>query len=260
MGVGNNMSLIIKYIRGQLNKSRNFCTLCVGRVGTGKSYSAMRFAETLDPDFNVDKVVFKIEDLLEMVHDESIPAGSVIVFDEGGIAISNRNHYMNKFNKAMAMLLQTWRHRNIILFVTVPDISFVDAGIRKLFDATMESQEVIKSRKVVQVKWKFTQLNNQSGKLYYKNAKLKSKILRIEIKKPSIKLIHAYEKKKKEFTTELYKNLQAELKPEEKEEENNIRRCTECGGLGSYFPKLHLLRCRGCGHEWEHSPHKITNV
>lgn len=254
------MSYIVKHIKSNLNQGRNWCTLCVGRVGTGKSYSAMRFAEVLDPNFNVDRVVFKIEDLLEMVQKEKVPPGSVIVFDEGGIAISNRNHYMNKFNKAMAMLLQTWRHRNIMLFVTVPDISFVDAGIRKLFDASMESVEVIKTKRVVRVRWKFTQLNNQSGKLYYKNAKLDGKKLMVEVKKPSLKLINAYEKKKKMFTTELYKNLQAELAPEEKEEETNVRRCTECGSVGTFFAQRNVIRCRGCGHEWEHFPHKINNT
>jgi len=244
------MSLIINHIKGNLAKSRNWCTLCVGRVGTGKSYSAMRLAEVLDSEFNVDRVVFKIEDLLDMVHKETIPPGSVIVFDEGGIAISNRNSYMNKFNKSMAMLLQTWRHRNIILFVTVPDISFVDAGIRKLFDANMESVEVVKKRRVVKVKWKFTQLNNQSGKIYYKNARIRNKILNVEIKKPSAKLLHDYEKKKTAFTTALYKQLQNELTPIVKEEKHEVRKCTECGSMGVFLAATNTIRCRGCGYQW----------
>ena len=255
------MSYIIKHIKTNLSQGRNWCTLCVGRVGTGKSYSAMRFAETLDPNFNVDRVVFKIEDLIEMVHNEKVPPGSVIVFDEGGIAISNRNSYMNKFNKAMAMLLQTWRHRNIILFVTVPDITFVDAGIRKLFDASMESTKVIRSRKVVQIKWKFTQLNNQSGKLYYKNARLNNRHLMVEVKKPSIKLIHAYEKKKTEFTTELYENLQTDLTPEVKEKKKDVRRCPTCDSLDTkYRMKDDTMWCRQCGANWLSVGKKVVKV
>ena len=166
---------------------------------------------------------------------------------------------MNKFNKAMALLLQTWRHRNIIMFVTVPDISFVDAGIRKLFDAIVECQEVVKSRRVVRVKWKWIQVNTQSGKAYFHNPKSRNRLKRLEIGKPSVKLVHAYEKKKTAFTTELYKELQKEITPEIKERKNDIRKCTECGSVGTFFAKRNIIRCRGCGHEWEHFPQKVNN-
>jgi len=259
------MSLIIKHIQDQISKNRNFVGLVVGRVGTGKSYTSMRLAETLDSKFNVDKVVFKIEDLLEMVHNNTLEKGEVILFDEGGIAISNRQHYMNKFNKAMAFLLQTWRHRNIIMFITVPDISFVDAGIRKLFDAIIECQEVVKSRRVVRVKWKWIQVNTQSGKAYFHNPKARNRLKRLEIGKPSVKLINRYEKKKTAFTTELYKKIQEELKPEE-ENKIDVRTCAECGSKGVFMAATNTIRCRGCGYQWDvppkgdTTPIKLTNV
>jgi hypothetical protein len=248
----------IKYIKDQIHIwNRNFVGITVGRVGTGKSYTSLHLAELLDENFSIDRIVFKVEDLLELVHKNDLPPGSVIVFDEAGIGVSNRKHYMNKFNKAMAYLLQTWRSRNLILLVTVPDLAFVDAGVRKMFDALIECKKVIKSKKVVRVKWKFIQVNPQMGKAYYHGLSANGTKIDLEIGKPSVKIIHAYEKKKAAFLTELYNDVKSSIEPEKKKEQDKkkeMRRCQECGSLGYWMPSEQKFRCRGCGVKWERPP------
>jgi len=246
---------VLGYIKEQVHTyNRNFVGIVVGRVGTGKSYTTIRFAEELDPTFNVDRIVFKVEDLLDIVHENKLPPGSVIVFDEAGIGVSNRQHYMNKFNKAMGFLLQTWRARNLILFVTVPDLGFVDAGVRKMFDALIETTKVIKSKRVVRVKWKFIQVNPQLGKAYFHGLTDGNCKIDLLVKKPSVKLIHIYEKKKEEFLTELYKDIKTTLEPPKQEVNaaNDRRRCPECKTLsGRFKPTTNTFLCRSCGATWK---------
>jgi len=257
------MSYVIKHIKNQVHqKNRNFVGIIVGKVGTGKSYSAMRLAEELDDKFSIDKVFFNVEDLLRCVHENKMYPGEVLILDEAGVAISNRQHYMNKFNKSMAFLLQTWRHRNLVLFVTVPDIAFVDAGIRKLFDAILECRKVLKRERKVVADWKFIQVNPQSGKAYFHNIKGRDGVYTVKISKPSVKLLHIYEKKKTEFTTKLYQTLEeaTDTKPKKESKVNDIRRCPECGNLGDYRRAKNRFECRKCPATWEFSPSKRANI
>ena len=229
----------------------------VGRVGTGKSYSALKICSEVDPSFNEGRVLFRIPDLLELVHEGKIEPGQCIIFDEAGISASNRESYMNKFNKAMSYLLQTWRHRNIVLFVTVPSISFIDKGIRSMFDIMIETQKVIKKRRVVQASAKIIQHNYQMGKTYYHNLKsYGGEIMKLEISKPAIKLINRYEKKKTTFTSELYKQQMEELtETPEQSGVDDMRKCPDCKNKGRWFPSKNKMGCILCGAEWKRTPY-----
>ena len=242
---------LINHIKKEINKNRNFVGILVGRVGTGKSYSALKLCYEIDPTFNEKRVLFKIADLLEMVHENKIEAGQCILFDEAGISASNRESYMNKFNKAMSYLLQTWRHRNIVLFVTCPSISFIDKGIRSMFDLMIETQKVIKSRKVVQCSAKLIQHNYQMGKTYYHNLKsYGGEIMRLEISKPPLRLINRYEKTKTIFTTQLYKEQMMELTEQAPTEIDELSRCNECQSKGIYKRSKERWECRRCPNVW----------
>lgn len=246
---------LIKHIKKEISKNRNYVGILVGRVGTGKSYSALKLCCEIDPTFNETRVLFKIADLLEMVHENKIEPGQCILFDEAGVSASNRESYMNRFNKAMSYLLQTWRHRNIVLFVTVPSISFIDKGIRSMFDLMIETQKVIKSRKVVQCSAKLIQHNYQMGKTYYHNLKsIGGEIMRLEISKPPLKLINRYEKSKAIFTTELYKQQMEELRdsPETKEIDD-LRKCSVCRTQGVFNRSKDRWQCRKCPNIWDNA-------
>ena len=245
---------LIHYIKDQIHRNRCVVILCVGRVGTGKSWSCLKLASVLDPSFDVNRVVFNLKDLLNLVHNGEVGKGEVIVFDEAGISVSNRNSYMNMFNKAMSHLLQTWRHRNHILFITVPSISFIDKGIRSMFDMMIETTQVIKSRNVVQCDLKMIQHNYQIGKTYYYNARMDDGTqMLLEVGKPNIKLINRYEKKKTEFTTGLYEELMTELTPQQvdSKEVDKIGTCAKCGTKGDFSRIKKKWACRRCPYRWE---------
>ena len=60
-----------------------------GETGSGKSLSSIRLAERVDPNFNVDRIVFTVQDFLALVN-SGLPPGSVIVFDDAGLGINAR--------------------------------------------------------------------------------------------------------------------------------------------------------------------------
>ena len=250
------MSILIDRINENVKTlNRNYCGLFVGRVGTGKSWSCIRIAEQYDPTFTIkERVVFRIVDLVRKVKNGELKPGSIIIFDEAGIDASNRKSYMNKLNKALAYLMQTWRHRRIVMFITVPDISYIDAGVRKLFDDLFETKEVMKKEGVVRVDAKHIQVNLQTGDTYYKRWRMNHEIILMSIGKPSVKNRHIYEKMKTDFTTKLYEEIEEDLTPKEKpknQDKDNPRRCPNCGNLGIWRGRLRVYRCRSCDTTWQ---------
>jgi hypothetical protein len=192
---------------------------------SGKSYTAVSIAQLLDPKFTIDNIVFKGKELMKLINSDKLGPGSVIVWDEAGIDLSNRN-WQSVTNKMLNALLQTFRHKNFILIFTVPYNDFIDSASRKLFHADFETQYIDKAKKEVIVKPKLLQYNANMGKWYRKYLKVQMnyqmvKIKRWAVPKATDELLIPYEEKKERFTKELNKDIDKQfdkLEPEETKE------------------------------------------
>ena len=252
--------MLLKYIKERVfNKNTNFMGIFVGKVGTGKSWSALRIAEQTDPTFNISRVFFSIKDLLDAVEKDNIKPTQAVIFDEAGIDASNRDSYMSMKNKAIAHLNQTWRYKRIICIWTVPDITNIDAGTRKSFDTIFETKEVYANAGYVKVTCKFMDVNHQSGKMYEKHARINNDIIMYKIHKPSVKLRHAYQKKKDKFARELYKKLKEKIDPKEKKVIQSWRTCKICGASARWRETKKNFMCRSCGNTWP-APKEATHL
>jgi len=252
--------MLLNYIKERVyNQNTNFMGIFVGKVGTGKSWSALRIAEQTDPTFNISRVFFSIKDLLDAVEKDIIKPTQAVIFDEAGIDASNRDSYMSMKNKAIAQLNQTWRYKRIICIWTVPDISNIDAGTRKSFDTIFETKKVFKKAGYVKISCKFIDINHQSGKMYEKHGRINNDIIMYKIHKPSIKLRHKYQKKKDEFARELYKKLKEKIDPKEKVDKQAFRRCNICNTLGNYSHTRKKFVCRKCGNIYN-PPKEATHL
>lgn len=214
---------IVRYIHQRIHKrNKNFICAITGPTGSGKSWTGLSIAEMLDPEFNVDRVVFKAEELMKLVNSGSLKSGSVILWDEAGIDLSNRN-WQSMMNKMLNFLLQTFRHKNFILLFTVPYSDFLDKASRKLLHGEFETQGINNTYNTTNLKPKLLQYNANMGKWYAKylvtkkegNGKIKVK--RWKVPKPTDELINSYEKKKTAFTNSLNFDIEAAIRKQAEE-------------------------------------------
>lgn len=209
-------SHFLGYIKQRIERNKNFlCAVC-GPTGSGKSYSAMRIAEILDPSFSVDRVVFTPAEFMRLINDGTLGVGSVIVFDEAGVGMSSKQ-WQSLQNKLLNFLLQTFRHRNYIVIFTSPHLGFMDASSRKLLHAYLETVSINPKKKTCTLKPLLLQLNQRSGEAYYKYLRVitpgkgVSPLSRLNVGLPTSDLVREYEMKKTEFTTSLNQNIQEEI-------------------------------------------------
>lgn len=210
-----NKGLWLSYIRQRIRNNKNFLCFISGATGSGKSWSSLRVAEELDAQFNIDRVVFSGRELMALINSGELRKGSVIVFEEAGIEMSNRN-WQSTTNKMLNYLLQTFRHKNFILIFNSPYMDFVDASTRKLFHAEMSTAGIDKEAETVTLKPLCIQYNGKLRKFYYKRLRVKSErglvpVSKWVVGKPSPTLIEQYEEKKTRFTDELNEEIQTEL-------------------------------------------------
>lgn len=206
---------IVRYVHRRIRNNKNFLTTITGPTGSGKSWSALSIAELLDPNFTVNQIIFKGKDLMKLINSGKLKSGSVIIWDEAGIDLSNRN-WQSVTNKMLNALLQTFRHKNFILIFTVPYHDFIDASSKKLFHADFETQRINKDKQEVIIKPKLLQYNPNLRKWYRKYLKVQVngsiiKIKRWAVPKPSDTLIKDYEAMKNKFTENLNIEIGKEL-------------------------------------------------
>lgn len=213
----------IRYIRQRIKQNKNFLCFISGPTGSGKSYSCLSIAEQLDPDFSVDRVVFRGVELMDLINSGKLKRGSVVIFEEAGVEMSSRN-WQSTTNKMLNFLIQTFRHRNFILLFNSPYMDFVDASTRRLFHAEFKTLSIDFGKKVVKLNPQLIQYNGRLQRFYYKYLRLITSegvvpVRRWSVGKPSEVLLKAYELKKSAFTDA----LNAEISRELRVQENNKR-------------------------------------
>ena len=195
-------------------KRRNKNWLCImgGDTGSGKSYTAARICELIDPTFlpaiikNGIKsrvALGETHELLNILDAGKLKRGNMVIFDEAGIAISSRD-WFKEINKMIMYILQTFRHMNIGVIFTVPDVSFVDKQARSLFHTFIHCLKIDYKKEKVICKPFELQNNPYQADVYRKYPRYKGwKNTRFFIKKPAKAFIDQYEPLKVELSKKL---------------------------------------------------------
>jgi ABC-type dipeptide/oligopeptide/nickel transport system ATPase component len=217
------VSYFIDYLVNLVRKhKRNFTAILVGSPGSGKSYAALRLAETLSKaqglTFTTDNIVFRAKDFIKLISDNKLPFGSVIIFDEAGTGegMSSRGWY-TLANKIVDSCAQTYRFKRYITLFTTPLDVFVDTHARLLFNAKFKVLGVNDKHKLCYIKPYFlkTDALDNIVKRYFLRIMVKAKGEETVIKKinllkvglPSPELINAYELKKQGSLGRYYKDM-----------------------------------------------------
>ncbi len=204
----------ITHFRTQVYK-RNNCVNCiaVGKPGSGKSWGVLSIVSELQEDFQLKgNWFFKVGDFMKAVKDyyatdQDYKKGKIWVLDEAGVDLNNISHF-DQLNRSMNIFFQTARHRNYFFFGTVPFLSFISKGVRKLTTSILRCEGWNSDNKTIFLP-RILEYNDEIDKFYKKRLLVRTeqgmKICnKIKIHKPNIKLVRQYEKLKARFTTDLY--------------------------------------------------------
>jgi len=206
----------VSYIKQRINKNKNFLGFISGQTGSGKSYSCLSIGEMIDPNFDIDRVVFSGQELMQLINSKKLKRGSCIMFDEMSIDMDNRN-WNSTTNKMINYLMQTFRYRGFIMLMNSPFLDFIDSKTRKLFHAEIGIAMIDYDKEECYLTPRIIQYNGRFQKFYYKRLKVKlpngafKPIDMWKVPKPSKDLLKSYEKKKDHYAQLLNKRIEKEL-------------------------------------------------
>lgn len=213
-------ALFFSRIRARmLKQNKNWLAICCGETGSGKSYSAMAMAQAICPrGITIRRnVVFTPTQFMKRIaNPEGLQAGDIIIFDEAGVGMSAREWYSVQ-NKLMGSVLQTFRHLNVGVIFTTPNLSFMDVQGRKLLHNYFETMFIDYGEEHAYLKVFDVQHNSFLDKTYYKHPKFKDehgrvrKVRLLGIPKVSEQLAKEYEEVKSKYTQELNQKALDEL-------------------------------------------------
>lgn len=118
-------------LHSRKSKGLNSIILVMGARGIGKSYLSLKIGETYDHNFNVNNVIFTMEEFLTRLNE--VKKYAWLVFDETGLEVAARE-FMTIINKVMSYIAQSFRYTAVNLICVVPNPDMVDIHIRELAD------------------------------------------------------------------------------------------------------------------------------
>lgn len=196
-----------KYVSQRLKSrkmNKNWLAVITGTTGSGKSYSSIGIAKMMSNKYHI---VFNARDFLKLINSGTVKKGHIIIFDEAGVGMSNRDWYTIQ-NKVLGSVLQTFRHMNIGVIFTVPNMSFIDSQARKLFHHYFVTSHINYDTNMAILSVFGIKYNERIDKIYYIHPRVYiNKILTIlenvAIPKPSEEEIISYENMKNVYTKNL---------------------------------------------------------
>jgi hypothetical protein len=185
-----------------------------GREGKGKSGVASSIAEMVDPNFNVDQIMFDPKIMLKKISrwkDEGTTQGRMIVPDEAGVGLGNRTWYDEDQIK-LAQVLQLVRSENMGMLFTVPRGKEMDSQIR---GGRLHAQIIVRNKHegdYVEAEYEHIKVGRRvdndalwSPKPTMAIDNVPQRITTIRVGPPSADLWEKYNKKKDEFQAEEYR-------------------------------------------------------
>jgi len=203
--------LLVEAIKNRLRNNKNALIAVIGETGSGKSYTALRLAELVDDDFSIDKVCFRPSEFVKAVRNAR--KHDVIVFDEAGVGIPAREWWSVQ-NRLLDYVIQTFRFKNLCVIFTMPNLRFIDEHVRLLFHYVLETQYIDYDAERVVLK-PFRVLSfPRATRMYLSYPRIGGVVVRrLEVLKPSERLIKEYEAKKERYLSELYDEITQTLEP-----------------------------------------------
>lgn len=209
--------------------NEHFMGVIVGREGSGKSHTGIKVAESVDPTFDADRVMFDPVSFLKKLQrwkEQNETQGKVVVIDESGVGVGVRSWY-NKDQIRLNQVLQIIRSENMGVIFTLPRLEELDSQTEGRFHAFVEMTEK-KDGDWVKMKWlDWDPTRDGRNKIYREYPEhqvngFSQKIRRLCVSPPSEDVVEAYERRKDEFQAEQYDEAIDEME-EDVEDEKSVK-------------------------------------
>jgi ABC-type dipeptide/oligopeptide/nickel transport system ATPase component len=199
---------IIRPVWQRLNqKNEHFMHVIVGREGSGKSHTAIKICELIDPDFDASNVFFDPSDLLRYLRDGEYEEGQMLILDEAGASMGKRTWHDSgqvKLNQALQLI----RNHNIGLIFTLPRLSELDSQAQGRLHSYYEIRSKNEGEYVVGGwYWLDPDRADITGDVYRKTPTRANdtKLKKIKFAPPTAQdVVTAYEERKQEFQKAFY--------------------------------------------------------
>jgi hypothetical protein len=225
----NHAAWLFRRIWDRLNqRNEHFMGCVVGREGSGKSYTALRIANEIDPSFSADRVLFDVSKLLEILNDGEHEPGNFYVLDEAGVQMGNRTWH-DRAQILANQALQLVRNHNLGLVFTLPRLGELDSQAQGRLQAVLELVDK-EEGEYVSGKWKWLDPDrmDETGTIYKKYPRRRQngrvfRITRLNLRPPAPEIVEPYEDRKRAFQEEFYRKTIEQFKDDEEEEEADPR-------------------------------------
>lgn len=104
-------------------RDRDFVIAIDGEEGSDKSVLAQQVAKKLDPDFNIENIVFNADQFIERI--KKAKKNSCILLDEAFSASSSRGA-LTEINRSMVAVATEMRQRNLYVLIVLPTFFDLD--------------------------------------------------------------------------------------------------------------------------------------
>lgn len=207
----NHTPWILRRVWDHVNEdNEHFMGCIVGREGSGKSYTAIKIANNIDPSFNADRVIFDVKKLLEVLRDDDHEPGNFYVLDEAGVQFGRRT-WQDRAQILANQALQLIRSHNLGLIFTLPRLSELDSQTEGRLQAILEVVQKVPDE-YVKVKWKWVDPDrtDSSGNILKKYPRRLQNGNKLKIKRNTFAppedtdLIEVYEPRKSAFQDRVY--------------------------------------------------------
>jgi DNA-binding CsgD family transcriptional regulator len=234
MGIISSEGVILnKFFESKFNKNRNVLLAVTGSTGSGKSYSCLRMCELwylhrFNKPFPIENVCFSITEVMKRLNCGELKKGELIIIEEAGVLLGSLD-FQQRIQKLFTYVLQSFRSLNIGLILNLPVLSMLNKNCRLLLHGHMITERIDYSQKKCYLKCMLHQLNQQSGKSYWKFPRVVQNGFSIPVNSfgfslPSNELIERYEKLKIKFVSGLNEEYLEILKKQEDEVNKKLAR------------------------------------
>lgn len=225
--------IFLRWINSRFDKNKNFIGVTTGSTGSGKSYLDLRKAELqhrrrFNEEFPIENVCFSVTELMTRISSGKLRSGEILILEEAGVNAGSGD-WQSKIVKFFNYTLQSFRSMNIGLFLNLPVLSMLSKQGRQLVHMHMETMGIDFKKGLCKVKPLCHQLNQHTGKSYWKYMRVRAKgkvvaVERMSFSMPSEELVRKYEQKKEKFLMDITTEFTNQLRKVERDKLDKLAR------------------------------------